>query len=126
MTHDPQDLSAEDARIDELLQPRELGGDLFVAWTLDAIRQDTRRRRLRAFWTSTSVLAASVVLVFSLWPVKPGDNGLQMAGKTGPSTADAALYGEMLALEDLLLPADIFAQEENQQTLDFLIYLTQN
>lgn len=112
--------SKEDEVLDNLLQQKDLGSPKFVQQTLEAIRGDVRRRRIvrfRVFAGSAGAIAASVAFLLALWQPTPPNP--EMA-------AEAALYGEMLALEDLLLPADGLAAEENQQTLSFLIALTQN
>lgn len=129
MTSTPPDDSRfpYDEILDELFQQKPLGGDHFLLRTLEAVREDARvrrARRLRRLVAGASALAASVAFAFSLWQT-PGAEEIQVAEKAVPSEADVVLYGEMLALESLLEPADVFALEENRQTLDFLILLTQ-
>jgi|GEM_PF-5432243 len=130
MTNDPnRDISESDAVVDRLLQQRELGGEFFVQRTLDAVRRDTalrrQTRRRRSFIYAASGLAAGLALMAGLWQTPAHDYTLQTVDG-GLSPDEAALYGEMLALEDLLTDARTLAHEENQQTLDFLIFLALN
>ena len=123
--------SREEEILDTLLQQREIGSPQLVQQTLTAIRGDVRRRRVvrfRVFAGSAGAIAASVALFLTLGSsIFPTESSLAHLETPSPEVAtDAALYGEMLALGDLLQPADSLAAEENQQTLSFLIALTQN
>jgi hypothetical protein len=131
MTQDPHQhsFSEDDADLDSLFAQRELGGEIFVARTVEAIRGDRARlrrtRRIRNVLTGATALAASVAFMFSLGPGGAIDREVSGSFYAPVSDAEAALYGEMAALEDLLGQADVLANEESRQTLDFLIVLTQ-
>ncbi len=123
--------SREDEILDELLKPKSLGGPIFVEKTMSAIRADARHRRanrLRAWMAGAGAMAASLLFVATLSKSPQTlDPALASAyGQNPELEAEAALYAEMLALESLLQPADVLAEEENQQTLNFLIALTSN
>ena len=123
--------SKEDEILDELLSPKNLGGPIFVEKTMTAIRQDIRRRRtqqIRAWIGSSVAVAASLFLTLALWqtPQSASSKFANASPEDPVLAADAAFYEEMLALESLLQPADALAEEENRQTLNFLIALTQN
>lgn len=117
--------------LDELFRPRELGGPDFSARTMRAVRQASGRRtrsaRRFAGWAAAIAAAAFLLLAVRHDPAettiagRPGGAEVEMV-----AAGDAAFYGEMVALDDLLSDAAILAKEENRQTLDLLIYVTQN
>lgn len=111
-----------DSRWEPFFEQKPLATDAFARRTLVAIRDDRRRRRAltRSGWGAA---AAAVMISFVLWlGILPNDpaNGAY-ASEVTPE--EAAVYGELLALEAILADAEALLDEDNREVLDLLLAL---
>lgn len=153
-SHDPS--SDPDAALDEFFRLREMASDDFASRTLAAAKAKARRAQVIRFSAWTSAAAAGLVFLMglNLWvpasrpaevvsapastPTAPNPAGgetapplssadeLTLALHAAVSGQDAVFYGRALALEDLLEETAALTEEDNRETLDYLILLAGN
>lgn len=149
--HDP--LSESDPALDELFRLRELAPHDFAERTVKAARAKQRRARVVRLSAWTSGLAASIALLLGVGVWQSSFEQPELAAISEPAAGeeelprgtqavsaeeltamlyaslpedDVVFYGHAQALEDLLAEAGALTDEENLETLDFLILLAHN